>query len=156
MKKYSIALTAITGLLLAVNAFAETTIKAEVDKTSVTTDDFLTYKLTVATTEKDVPVPQPPEFKGFAVVSQAQSSTIVFTQKGPQSNLVFVYVLVAQKTGKITIPPGQIKANGRQYLSEKFEIEVKQGQANPQAPPEQGPASPEQNLPPSKEPQITL
>ena len=132
-------------------AFAEVTIKAEVDKTSITTDDNITYKLTITSSEKKIPEPQLPEFKGFYVLTQAQSSNISFAKSNIKTTLVYAYVLAPKDVGKFEIGPSTIKIQGKTYSSDTFEIEVKQGKTKPQAPPEQEPSQTE-----SEEPQFTL
>ena len=154
MKNKLILYGVFSVLLCSTSAFAETTIKAEVDKPRITTDEALTYKLTVSSAEKNIPQPQVPGFEGFAVISQAQSSTISFMQRGPKAILIFIYILAPLNTGKFTIRPSQIKIQGKTYTSEAFEIEVLQGKGEPQP-------QPERHLPPSKgtetgQPQVTL
>ncbi|MCX5708252.1 MAG: BatD family protein [Candidatus Omnitrophica bacterium] len=107
--------------------FADTTIKAEVDKPVVTMDELLTYKLTVASTEKNIPSPKIPELKSFSIVSQAQSSTVSFVQGGMQTVLVFAFILLPKETGKIKIEPAQVTVVGKVYSSQACQIEVKQG-----------------------------
>jgi len=141
-------------LLCATGAFGETTIKAEVDQRRIAADQALTYKLTVSSTEKDIPQPQVPAFEGFAVISQAQSSTISFMQRGPKTIFIFIYILAPLNTGKFTIQPSRITIQGKPYASEAFEIEVMQGKGEPQP-------QPERHLPPSEgtgtgQPQVTL
>jgi hypothetical protein len=109
--------------------FADTTIKAEMDKTAVTADELLTYKLTVASTEKNIPSPKIPEFKGFAIVSQAQSSTVSFQQGGMRTILVFVFILLPRETGRLKIEPAQVTVLGKVYSSQASQVEVKQGSA---------------------------
>jgi hypothetical protein len=125
-----------------VSAFAETTIKAEVDKKRISTDEAVTYKLIVSSTEKDIPQPQLPGFEGFATVSSAQSSTISFMQGGPKTILILACILAPLNTGKFTIQPSSITVQGKTYSSEAFDIEVVQGKTMPQ--------------PETKEPQTTL
>lgn len=107
--------------------FAQIAIKAEVDKTSITADELLTYKLTVSSVEKNIPPPKLPEFRGLAVVSQAESSTVSFQKTGMQSVIVFAFILLPQETGKIKIEPAQVRIKGKVYSSESFQIEVKAG-----------------------------
>jgi hypothetical protein len=132
-------------------ASAQTTIKAEIDKTNITTDDNITYKLTITSSEKKIPKPQLPEFKGFYVLREAQSSNISFAKNNIKTTVVYVYVLAPQDIGKFKIGPSTIKIQGKAYSSAAFEIEVKQGKAKPQALPEQKPSRPE-----SEEPQFIL
>ena len=130
-----IILGAVALLLLGwANAFAETTIKAEVDKRSITTDDSLTYKLTIASSEENIPSPEVPSFDGFAIISQAQSSTLSLLKQGPRAILIYVYILAPLKTGKSTIQPGSITMQGKTYSSESFDIEVAQGKTKPPKP----------------------
>jgi hypothetical protein len=144
-------------LSLATYAFAETSIKAEVDKTSITTDETLTYKLTITTSDKRLGEPKIPAFNGFDVVYSAQSSTVSVTQNDIKTSIVYSFILAPADVGKFIIEPSQVKAAGKAYSSQAFEIEVKQGTAAPQPPAQkQKPSKPEENIPESKEPQITL
>jgi len=137
-------------------AFAETTIRAEVDKKDLTTDEVLTYKVTVASAEKKLPVPQTPKFEGFSVVSLVQSTSTAFTQGNVKTDCVYVFVLAPTAAGMLKIPPSTIKIENKTYSSEEFEIEVKQGKTKPQAPQGQVNPQPEEKIPRSDEPQITL
>lgn len=131
------------SLLFTAGAFAETSIKAQVDKTGITTDDSLTYKLIIISSEKNIPVPAIPKFEGFNLVSQAQSSTISFAKGGTETHLVYVFILVPGEAGKIKIEPSKIKVGAVTYTSEQFEIEVTQGKVQPQIPPGQKQSEPE-------------
>lgn len=125
--------------------FADTTLKAELDKTSITTDEMLTYKLTLASTEKKIPTPKLPEFQNLAIVSQAQSSTISFQKGGMQTIFVYVFILLPKEAGKSRIESAQVTVNGKVYASEAFQIEVKQGTVR--VPQEPGPEIPDSGQP---------
>lgn len=140
----------------AANAFAEISIKAEVDKTSITTDESLIYKVIITSTENEAPQPQTPDFTGFNVLSQAQSSTFSYLKTGPKTILVLAFILVPNDIGKFKIEPSVIKLKGKTYSTDSFEIEVTQGKAKPQAPPEEKPTLPEESQPESDQPKITL
>ncbi len=138
-------------------AFAQIPIKAEVDKTSISTDEVLTYKLTITSTEKNIPQPQIPEFKGFHIISQAQSSTFSFLKSGSQTIVVYAFILVPQDTGKFQIEPSKINLAGKTYYTDSFEIEVTIGESKPQTPKEVEPLPlPEESIPESEQPKITL
>lgn len=160
MKNIAIILTSVLIFFCAINVFADTAIKAEVDKTSITTDENITYKLTITSTEKDISTPQLPKFEGFNVISQTQSSTVSLVKNNIQHFLVYVYILAPKDTGKFNIESSQIKIEGKSYSSESFEIEVKQGKAKPQHKPEpdqgQQPSLPDEIKPEFKQPQITI
>jgi hypothetical protein len=143
-------------------SLAETTIKAEVDKATITTAELLTYKLIIASSEKLIPPPKIPQFKGFIVVSQAESTTTSFQKGGMQSILVYALILLPKQAGKLKIEPAEIALGTRIYSSESFEIEVEKGtDPLPQLPEEKQPPAEKQE--PSEEgsldsdqPQYTL
>lgn len=141
-------------LMLASTAvFAETALQAEVDKLSITTDDVLTYKITIKSQEKKIPDPKVPEFKGFGVVSKLQSSSISFMKDEVNTLVSYIFVLSPQEAGKFKIEPSQVRTGAKVIMSEEFEIDVIQGK---------GKAVPEQEIPPRKplpesdEPQYTI
>jgi hypothetical protein len=140
----------------AANAFGEISIKAEVDKTSISTDETLTYKLAITSTENEAAQPQIPKFTGFNVISQAQSSTFSYLKTGPRTVLVFAFILAPNDIGKFKIEPSVIKLKSKTYSTDSFEIEVTQGKAKPQVPPEEKPSLPEEFQPESGQPKITL
>ena len=136
--KFKINLPVVLFILFSAGCvFAETSIKAEVDKISIATDDTLTYKLIITTSEKDIPVPLMPKFEGFDVVSQAQSSTITFAKGGSNTNLVYVFILAPRLAGKLTIQPVTLKVGLRKYESQQFQIGVTQGKPKPKISPNQ-------------------
>ncbi len=156
MKKIIILLGIFASLFIA-TAFAQTSIKAEVDKMSLTTDEALTYKLTITSFEKDIPTPQLPKFTGFDAISSAQSSAMTFTKGGVKSIVTYAFVLVPTGIGKFKIEPSQIKTKNKTFSSGDFEIEVKQGKGSLQAQPQQKTPIPEETPPETEEsPQITL
>lgn len=127
-------------------AFAETTIKAEVDKKSLTTDADLTYKIVIISSEKEISSPLPPSFVGFNILSQAQSSTVSLVEKEAKSVFVYAFILTPLYAGKFHIGPSAVRAKDKIYSTEAFDIEVRQGEEKPK------PLS----LPESQEPQYDL
>ncbi len=139
-------------------ALAQTYIKAEVDKTSLTTEEILTYKLIVTSLEKDIPTPKLPDFTGFKVASSSQSSSVTFTKGNVKTVAVYAFVLAPTDIGKFKIGPGTIKIKNETFSTGDFVIEVKQGKPKPNAEPKQKPPLPEETHPEETEesPQITL
>ena len=142
MKKKLFLLIVFFGLLVC-TSFAETSFKAEVDKTSLTTDQVLTYKVSITSTEKLLPLPKFPELADFQILSQVQSSNLSFAEGGPKASLTYVLMLSPKNTGKLKIGPATLKINDQVISTQGFEIEVSQGKAKP-------------SLPESTEPQVTL
>lgn len=148
MKKLFLA--GIFIFLFTATALAETSLKAEVDKASITTDEAITYKLTIDSTDKNIPQPQLPKFAGFQVISQAQSSNISWLKNGIKTILVYNFILAPVDIGKFKIEPSSLKIKNKTYASDGFEIEVTQGKRKPKPP------LPEEPQPESEEPQVTL
>jgi hypothetical protein len=129
-------------------ASAETTIQATVDKTNVTTDDSITYTVSIASSEKVIPNPTLPAFERFSIIAQQQSSNISFGKSGIVSSITLTLSLVPVGAGTFAIEPAQIKVKDKIYKSDSFTIEVKPGVA---------PRHPSQEqAEESEEPQITL
>jgi hypothetical protein len=114
-------------LFLISDVLAEVSLKAEVDKTSITVDENITYKLIIISSEKEVPQPQVAEFEDFLVLSQAQSSTVSFVKGTAKTILVYAFILAAKEAGKFKIKPSSIKIKDKVYPTDSFEIEVKAG-----------------------------
>lgn len=133
MKKHLI-LVILLVFFLAFNLFAETSIKAEVSKKSITTDEVVTYKIVIFSSEKSIPAPQLPKLEGFQVISRANYTSFNFSANGVKNSFVFIFVLAPDKTGELSIPPVTLKINNETYSTESFKIEVKQGKRKPQLP----------------------
>ncbi len=131
MRKHLI-LVILLVFFLAFNLFAETSIKAEVSKKSITTDEAITYKIVISSSEKSIPTPQFPKLEGFQVISRANSTSFNFSANGVKNSFVFIFVLAPTKTGELSISPVTLKINNETYSTESFKIEVKQGKRKPQ------------------------
>ncbi len=125
-----IALFCLIFIMLHSFAFCEVSVKADVDKLKVTTDEDITYKVTVVNSGKIVPKIKFPKFEGFKVVSQAQSSTISFVKSNVETILIYAYILRPLAAGKYTIGPVEAVNNNKTYKSDSFEIEVSQGSSS--------------------------
>jgi hypothetical protein len=121
-------------LNLAAPAFAQDdiTFTASVDRTSVTTDEFLTLELRLAGAFNRSSQPQLPPLDGFAVLGSSQSSQFSIVNGAMSSQVVFTYRLQPIKTGTLTIPAVSIQMGSQTYQTEPITVEVAQGAA-PQA-----------------------
>jgi hypothetical protein len=136
--KRKIFFTLITLLIfVCLPLWAEVEVNAEVDKQELTTDELLTYKLTITTTEKNILQPQLPKFEGFVVVSTQQTANISLAKSNIKNIITYVFVLAPGAPGKLKIEPSQIKLKGKTYQSKAFDIEVKPGAALPAKPQEE-------------------
>lgn len=136
--------------------YADTSIKAEVDKLKLTTEESLTYKVIVTSSERRLPEPNIPKFDGFAIVSQAKSSSVSLVKNTLKTVLVYVYILLPRAIGKIKIEPSTIKVKGKIYSTDAIEVEVIQGKREPRIKPKEKPYSPKGIQPESEQSKITL
>lgn len=137
--KRTVCLTiAVLSLACACYAADATTIKAELEKTAVTADETVTYKVTVVSSEQRIPAPVFPGFKGLGILSSAQSSSISFDGKGTKTMMVFVFVLLPDGPGQVLIPPSSIDIGGSTISTQEFVLQVTPGSA-PQRDPGQVP-----------------
>jgi|GEM_PF-1099226 len=154
-----IILSGVLLLLLNTGVYADNSIKAEVDKTSLTTDQQLSYKITISSGDRKLSSPKLPEFDGFTIASQIQSSYTSFVMNNEvKSKTVYTYVLIPVKTGILTIPPAKVVIKGEEYQTDTFEIEVIQGKTKPEITPKEksyppGKSRPEEGF---EQPQYTL
>lgn len=154
--KNIVAIAIIFIFLFRAVAFAQTSIKAEVNKTSITADETLTYKISISSSEKQLPLPQLPKFEGFDVVSQTESSQISFGRDENKTVILYEFILTPTATGKLKLEPTSIKIKNKTYSTQSFEIEIKPGKTMPKVRPEEKPSRPEELQPETEEPQITL
>ena len=115
---------------------AETAIRAEVEKTSITTDETIAYKLMITSSEKKIPQPKLPEFNEFTVLSRAETSEISISKGKQETFVVYVFIIAPTKIGRLKIAPAQIQIEKNTFSSQSFEIEVTQGKKQTQ--PESG------------------
>ena len=157
MKRYLVFLiTAVLIIFVYGSGFAEIEIKAQVDKNKLTTDELLTYKLIITSTEKNTPQPQVPKFAGFDVVSQAQSTTVSFVKSNIKNIIIYAFILAPKDTGLLRIEYSQIKFKSKIFRTETFDIVVTKGKTQPETSPQQKPTFPEENQPDTKYPQVTI
>lgn len=123
-------------LVLICNAFAQNYITAEVDKKTMTSDEFLTYKVSVNFFDQKTSLPQIPEFKDFYIASQVQSSSIQFAQAKVKNSVTYEFILKPIKIGELEIEPATIKIDEKVYSTEVFKVLVKQGKAKLESEPE--------------------
>lgn len=156
MKKTG-AILAVLILFFASPAFTETSIKAEIDKQSISADETLTYKLNITASVKNIPAPDLPAFEGFVVLSRVQNSRISISAGAQTGSTTYVFVLSPVKAGKFEIGPSRVKIEGKDYASETFEVEVTQVKTGPGAGPQEKPSVPQEAPSGASEPsRITL
>jgi len=143
--KRILAIAAALILFSPLAVFAEQAIHAEVDKTELTGDQALTYKVSITSLGNETPVLEIPEFEDFSVLSQMQSTQLSFGGAQAEKTFIYNFVLRPKKDGELSIKPAVIRVGDQEHSSDSFKIKVSPGKA--QAP---------EFIPETGEPRITL
>lgn len=122
------------GTISSVKAQGDATITAEVDRTTVSTDDLLTLTLTVSGDFQQLGEPQLPLFSGFNVVGNSRSSQFSMVNGVVTARTVFNYQLQPADAGTFTIDPITILVNGTSYQTDRITVQVTQGDTPTQSP----------------------
>jgi hypothetical protein len=145
MKKTGkILLPALWVLLLAAPALLpalEAEVRASINAEKIGLDDTLIYTLTF----KNIDNPDQPDLShwdDFKVLQTSRSSEFQFSNGASTSSTSFTYYLMPVRTGKLTLPPVQVRHEGRDYRTQAFTVEVVKGSLNP------GSAAPANQPPP--------
>ena len=121
-------MAALLATLMAVAPLAAQapSVTAEVDQSSVTTDDVITLSIMVEGGNQ-ASQPQLPLLDGLVVLGMSSVSQVAITNGKMVSNFLFEYRLAATRTGKITIEPISIGVDGVEHLTRPIGIDVSKG-----------------------------
>jgi len=152
LKLFSLTLTCFLLLQIIPLVFsAENSIvvKSSVDKSKISQDQFLTYKIDISGDfNSDPQIALPDLKKNFDIVSTMQSQSLNVQRKQKTRQLAVVYILAAKATGKFTIAGAAIKVDQASFKTEAIEVEVTAAKgANPK--PQKNP--PPEEIPPEEE-----
>ena len=122
------AVAALVAILTAVAPLAAQapSVIAEVDRSSVTTDDVITLSIMVEGGNQ-ASQPRLPLLDGLVVLGTSSVSQVSITNGKMVSNFLFEYRLAATRTGKIIIESISIGVDGVEHLTRPIEIDVSQG-----------------------------
>ena len=118
------------------SAQAQSPVLAEVNRTSLTTDETLSLTVTV-TGGSIVNAPQPslPSLKGFNIVGRSSSSQISIVNGDMSSLVVYVYRLQPYEAGDLVIEPISVSIDGQTYSTQPITVRVSQGNGAPPSAP---------------------
>lgn len=111
-------------LLFISTVFAEISLRCEVDKKTISFGEQLVYKLIIRYSGKKLPTPKLPTFDAFEIISQAQSSAVVYGPGSVKNQLAYTYILVPLQPGNFTIEPSTVVTQGKTYACEEVKIKV--------------------------------
>ena len=107
-------------------------ITAEVDRTSLSTDETLTLTVVIHGSG-EIPSPSLPHFSDFDVVSQGDSSRVSTRNQQTSTEVVYWYTLRPIRPGRATIGAFSVTVDGRTFTTDPIEIKVSQGSARPRS-----------------------
>lgn len=130
-------------LLTTQGTLAQQPLTAEVDRTSLTTDDLVTLTVVVRSSALTTPRPTLPPLDGFDVVGSSSSSQINVINGEMSAEASYHYRLHPTQPGELTIGAISVELDGQVYTTDPITIQVSQGSAQPTPPnPNSGPAAP--------------
>ena len=93
------------------------------------------YRLSFTVTSSDVSRFTPPSLNDFEVLNGPSSSTfnsyqIINGKTSHSESTTYTYILSARKSGKLTIGPATIQANGRTLRSAAITLDARAGTQN--------------------------
>jgi len=127
-----------------VHAQADASLKAEVDRTELSTDDTLLLTLTLQTPDGSSPHLTLPAIDGFRVAGSSMSSQLSSVNGAMSSSTTYTYRLQPTSAGTFRIPKLTLDWNGQPLSTDGIDITVTPGSGTvPQAaPPASSNASP--------------
>ena len=108
-------------------ALAQSPITAEVDRTTVSTDEELLLTVTVNGELVSIPRPDLSSVEDFAVVSSGTSTQISIINGQLTSQGIFRYRLRPLQAGDAVIPPIRVTIDGQNFQTEPISIKVEPG-----------------------------
>jgi hypothetical protein len=108
-------------------------IRAEVDRTHISTDEMLTLSVSVVASMLNAPRPALPSLQGFDIVGTSTSSQMSIVNGEVSSQVVYHYRLQPYETGELTIEPISVTLHGQTFSTEPITVQVTQGTGVPPA-----------------------
>lgn len=118
-------------LAIAPAVMAQAPLTAEVDRTSLSSDEYLTLTVTVRSGALNPPDPVLPPFAGFEVVGRSTSSQISMVNTKISAEAITTYRLHPTQTGQLTIGAISAEIDGQTYTTEPITVQVSAGSAPP-------------------------
>lgn len=126
---WRILLTLLLLSLWTLPARAQSPITAMVDRTSISTDDFVNLTVVVSSQALSTPSPDLPPLDGFDIVGTSTSTQISMVGTTITSEGRYQFRLRPTKSGTLTIPAISVTIDGQTYSTAPITIEVTAGSA---------------------------
>lgn len=102
-------------------------ITAEVDRTTLTTDEALNLTITVRTTTSEQVSPELPSFDGFDILGTSTSQQLVFESGRLNSQMSYSFRLRPNQVGTLSIPAIEVTIDGQSHETEPIAITATPG-----------------------------
>ena len=147
MKKSKVLIIGIISVLLigllALPAGAQSPVTAEVDRSSLSTDEALTLKVSIDSSAGQPSQPALPPLDGFELLGSSSGTQISIVNGDMSMQATYSYTLHPLQAGQLIINPIAVQIDGQVYSTEPIVVEVSQGTGQVQPSPNQGiPAMP--------------
>lgn len=125
----SLVVLLLGGLVLPAAAQSGGVVTAEVDRTSLSTDEVLLLTVTVDLAT-DAGQPSLPALDGFDLLSSSNSAQFHLGNGGMQAQAIYQYQLRPTRPGTLTIGPIEVEVGGQRYQTDPITVQVSQGTGN--------------------------
>lgn len=120
-------------MLIMLGGFAFGQISAEVDRTTLSTDDTVQLTVTVTSSTFNNQAPAMASLADFDVLRTNVSTNISIINGNTQSQVVYQYLLQPLRAGTLTIPAISVSLPGQTYSTDPITLEVTEGTGSPTA-----------------------
>ncbi|MGD8488447.1 MAG: BatD family protein [Anaerolineae bacterium] len=135
------ALSLATGSTVWAQNQGQGSIVADVDRTTLSTDERLTLTVVISGGVLRAPRPTLPDLVGFQLLGSSSSSQISIVNGDISSQVVYVYQLQPYQVGDLVIEPVTVTLDGQTYSTAPIGVRVTQGVGAAPAPPGSAPPS---------------
>lgn len=111
-------------IIVSTPIFSNVSVSSSVDKTQVSINDSLEYKLVISGAKSSISIDES-FLKDFSVISRSSSQSYRLVNNEFSASQIKVFILRPQKTGTITIPKAKIKVEGKTLETNEIKITVK-------------------------------
>ncbi|MEA3336528.1 MAG: BatD family protein [Chloroflexota bacterium] len=140
MSKTKRSMILVVGLLIlglvAIPGYAQgpDVITATVDRTDLTTDEWLTLTVAISGRENSAAQPSLPALDGFQFAGSSSGTQISMVNGATSFQTVYNYRLRPERTGTLVIDPVTVVVNGQPVSTDPISVQVSQGTGQVQQP----------------------
>jgi len=131
-KKIVIAIVTVFLIgLFALPAMAQSPVRAEVDRTDITSDDVLILSIIIEDANGNANEPQFEAMDDFAAQGRSSSTQLSIINGQRSRQTIYQYSLIPTKLGTVTVPAAHVTVDGNAYVTDSIYVNVTQGNGQP-------------------------